>query len=212
LAKAEEMLKIWGRVNSINVQKVLWCCGELGIPFERIDAGLQYGVNNTAEYRARNPNALVPLIEDNGFVLWESQAIVRYLARKHGLGSMCPADDKLCADADRWMDWNATTVWPNLRPIFWNLVRTPLEKRDMPLVEISRKGLAASMAILNTHLAGRAYVAGTEFTMGDIPLGVSVHRWFRMDIARENLPHLAAWYQRLQARPAFARHGDLPLT
>ncbi len=206
------MLKIWGRTNSINVQKVLWCCGELDIPFERIDAGLQFGVNNTPEYKAKNPNALVPLIEDDGFVLWESQAIVRYLARKHGLGSVCPEEEKVCADADRWMDWNATTVWPSLRPIFWNLVRTPAEKRDMPLVEISRKGLAASMAILNAHLAGRTFVTGADFTIGDIPLGVSIHRWFHMNIARENLPNLATYYERLQARPAFAKYAGLPLT
>ena len=205
------MLKIWGRTNSINVQKVLWCCGELNIPFERIDAGMQFGVNNTPEYKAKNPNALVPMIEEDGMVLWESQAIVRYLARKHGLGSMCPSNAKACADADRWMDWNATTVWPNLRPVFWNLVRTEPAKRDMPLVESSRKGLAVSMAILDTHMANRQYVTGNDFTMGDIPLGVSIHRWFNMDIMRENLPNLGAYYKRLQERSAFAKHAGLPL-
>jgi glutathione S-transferase len=205
------MLKIWGRTNSINVQKVLWCCGELNIPFERIDAGMQFGVNNTPEYKAKNPNALVPMIEEDGMVLWESQAIVRYLARKHGLGSMCPSNAKACADADRWMDWNATTVWPNLRPVFWNLVRTEPAKRDMPLVESSRKGLAVSMTILDTHMANRQYVTGNDFTMGDIPLGVSIHRWFNMDIMRENLPNLGAYYKRLQERSAFAKHAGLPL-
>jgi len=206
------MLKIWGRANSINVQKVLWCCGELNLPFERIDAGMQFGVNNTPEYKAKNPNGLVPLIDDDGFVLWESQPIVRYLARKHSLGSLCPADAQACADADRWMDWNATTVWPNLRPVFWNLVRTEPAKRDMPLVATSRKGLAASMILLDAHLAGRPYVAGSNFTMGDIPVGVSIQRWFRMDIERENLPNLAAYYKRLHARPAYAKYVDLPLT
>jgi glutathione S-transferase len=206
------MLKIWGRINSINVQKVLWCCGELNLPFERIDAGMQFGVNNTPEYKAKNPNALVPLIDDDGFVLWESQAIVRYLARKHDLGSLCPADVQACADADRWMDWNATTVWPNLRPIFWNLVRTEPAKRDMALVATSRKALAASMAILDAQLANRQYVTGASFTMGDIPVGASIQRWFRMDMERENLPNLAAYYKRLQARPAYAKYADLPLT
>ena len=205
------MLKIWGRTNSINVQKVLWCCGELNLQFERIDAGLQFGVNNTPEYKAKNPNALVPLIDDAGFVLWESQANVRYLARKHGAGSLCPADAQACADADRWMDWNATTVWPNLRPVFWNLVRTEPAKRDMPLVKTSRNGLAASMTILDAQLVNRQYVTGNNFTMGDIPLGVSIHRWFNMEIERESLPNLAAYYKRLQARPAFALHAGLPL-
>ena len=205
------MLKIWGRTNSINVQKVLWCCGELNLKHERIDAGLQFGVNTTPEYKAMNPNALVPTINDDGFVLWESQAIVRYLARKHGLGSLCPSDPKACADADRWMDWNATTVWVNLRPIFWNLVRTPPEKRDMALVNDSRNKLAASMAIFDAHLAHRKFVTGDAFTMGDIPVGTSVQRWFNLPIERENLQHLAAYYQRLRARAPFKQHVDLPL-
>src|SRR6478735_6010409 len=105
------MLKIWGRTNSINVQKVLWCCGELGLHYERIDAGMQFGVNNTPEYRAMNPNGLVPTIDDAGFILWESHAIVRYFARKHGAGKLWPADERAAADADRWMDWYNTTLW-----------------------------------------------------------------------------------------------------
>ncbi len=205
------MLKIWGRTNSINVQKVLWCCGELDIQYERIDAGLQFGVNNTPEYKAMNPNALVPTIDDDGFVLWESQAIVRYLARKHGMGSLCPSDPKACADADRWMDWNATTVWINLRPIFWNLVRTPPEKRDMALVNESRNKLAASMAILDAHLASRKYVIGDALTMGDIPLGTAVQRWFNLPIEREPYLNLEAYYRRLQGRAAFRQFVDLPL-
>ena len=203
---------IWGRANSINVQKVLWCCGELNVKFARVEAGLHFGVNNTPEYKAMNPNALVPTIEVDGFRLWESQVIVRYLARRHGLGTLCPANPEECADADRWMDWNATTVWINLRPIFWNLVRTPPEKRDMPLVISSRKALAANMAILDAHLANRQYVTGKTFTMGDIPLGTSIHRWFRLDIERENMPHLEAYYKRLQARTAYKQYVDLPLT
>ena len=173
---------------------------------------MQFGVNNTPDYKAKNPNGLVPMIDDGGFILWESQAIVRYLARKHGAGSLCPTDARACADADRWMDWNATTVWPNLRPVFWNLVRTEPAKRDMPLVATSLKGLAASMTLLDAHLADRQYVTGAGFTMGDIPVGTSIQRWFSMDIERENLPNLAAYYQRLQARPAYAKHANLPLT
>jgi glutathione S-transferase len=207
------MLKIWGRANSINVQKVLWCCGELNLKFERIEAGLQFGVNTTPEYKAMNPNALVPTIDDDGFVLWESQAIVRYLARKHGMGTLCPSSPKTCADADRWMDWNATTVWINLRPIFWNLVRIPPEKRDTGLVNDSRNKLAASMAILDAHLAKRKYVTGDEFTMGDIPLGTAVQRWFNLPIERESFKNLEAYYQRLQRRAAFKQCVDvLPLT
>ena len=206
------MLKIWGRANSINVQKVLWCCGELDIKYERIDAGLQFGVNNTPEYKAMNPNGLVPTINDDGFVLWESHAIVRYLARKHGLGSLCPSDPKACADADRWMDWFATTVLPNLRPVFAELVRVAPDKRNMTLVNESRKKLAANMALLDAHLANRKYVIGEAFTMGDIPLGTAVQRWFKLPIEREPYRNLEGYYQRLRERPAFKQHVDLPLT
>lgn len=206
------MLKIWGRTNSINVQKVLWCCGELEIRYERIDAGMQFGVNNTPEYKAMNPNALVPTIKDDDFVLWESNAIVRYLARKHGLGTLCPSDSRACADADRWMEWSVTTVWPNLRPVFWNLVRTAPDKRDMALVNDSRDKLTVSMAILDAQLANRKYVTGDAFTMGDIPLGASLVRWFRLPIKREPYKNLEAYYKRLQERPAFTQCADFPLS
>src|SRR5688572_31955438 len=121
------VLKIWGRRNSVNVQKALWCCGELKLPFERVDAGLQFGVNTTPEYKAMNPNGLVPTIDDDGFILWESHAIVRYLSRKHGLGTLMPQDARAAADADRWMEWYSTTVGVNVRPVFQTLVRTPPE-------------------------------------------------------------------------------------
>ena len=124
------MLKIWGRNNSVNVQKVLWCCEEMGLQYERIDAGGSFGVVNTPQYRELNPNGLVPTIEDDGFVLWESNAIVRYLAAKHSAGKLWPEDLKIRAEADKWMDWQNTTFWPTFRPLFWNLVRTPVDQRD----------------------------------------------------------------------------------
>lgn len=207
------MLKIWGRTNSINVQKVLWCCGELGLPFERIDAGMKFGVNNTDAYKAMNPNGLIPTIDDDGFVLWESQAIVRYLARKHGYGSLCPSDPQHYADADRWMDWYATTPWPSLQPIFWNLVRTPPEQRNMPLVAELTKKVATAFTLLDAHLAGRSYVTGENFTMGDIPLGCAITRWLNLPLERPALPNIDAYYRRLQQRPAYQQYANLlPLT
>ena len=206
------MLKIWGRTNSINVQKVLWCCGELGLKYERIDAGMAFGVNNTSEYKAMNPNGLVPTIDDDGFVLWESHAIVRYLARKHGKGTLLPDDARAAADADRWMEWYSTTVWPSLRPIFWNLVRTPPEKRNMAEVEDARQKLASTFGILDAHLAGRDYVTGRDFTVADIPLGVAAFRWFNLPIERPAQPHFARWYERITERPAFRERCMLPLT
>ena len=206
------MLKIWGRRNSINVQKVLWCCGELGLAFDRVDAGLQFGVNNTPEYKAMNPNGLVPTIDDEGFILWESHAIVRYLARKHGNGGLWPSDARVAADADRWMEWYSTTLWLNVRPVFHTLVRTPPEKRNMDLVEQHRKLLAENWQILDAHLAKRDYLAGCSFTVGDIPMAVAAYRWFNLPLERPSQPNVERWYKRITERPAFKEHCMLPLT
>jgi len=206
------MLKIWGRTNSINVQKVLWCCAETGVKFERVDAGMQFGVNNTPEFKAMNPNGLVPMINDDGLVLWESHAIVRYLARKHGLGTLCPSDAKVAADADRWMEWYSTTLWNHMKPIFWNLIRTPAEKRNMADVEDNRQKLAAYLAMADSHLAKNAWLAGKEFTMGDIPLAVIAHRWFSLPIERPAMPHFERWFKAAAARPGFQQHCAAALT
>jgi len=206
------MLKIWGRTNSINVQKVLWCCAETGLPYERIDAGMQFGVNNTPEFRAMNPNGLVPLIDDDGFVLWESHAIVRYLARKHGLGTLCPADPQTAADADRWMEWYSTTLWNHMKPVFWNLVRTPPEKRNMAEVEDNRKKLAGYLEMADTHLKNHEYLAGARFTMGDIPLAVLSHRWFSLPIERPAMPDYERWFHTVSERPGFKQHCAAALT
>ena len=205
------MLKIWGRANSINVQKVLWCCAETGVAFERIDAGMQFGVNNTPEYEAMNPNGLVPLINDDGFVLWESHAIVRYLARKHGLGTLCPADPQTAADADRWMEWYSTTLWNHMKPVFWILVRTPPEKRNMAEVEDNRQKLAGYLAMADAHLAKNACLAGNAFTMGDIPLAVLCQRWFNVPIERPPMPNLERWFKTVSARAGFQKHCAAPL-
>ena len=206
------MLKIWGRKNSINVQKVLWCCGELKLPFERIDAGMQFGVNNTPEYHAMNPNGLVPTIDYDGFILWESHAIVRYLSGVHGLGTLWPGTPREFAEADRWMEWYDTTLWLNLRPVFWNLVRIPPEKRDMALVTENIKKLADCMKIVDAHLARHPYLGGGKFTMGDIPMGVAAFRWFNLPIERPPFKNVEAWYQRIQQRPAFQEHCAAPLS
>ncbi|MDX1376357.1 MAG: glutathione S-transferase family protein [Burkholderiales bacterium] len=205
------MLTIWGRKNSVNVKKALWTLEELAVPYARIDAGLQFGVVNTPEYRALNPNGLVPTIDDDGFVLWESHAIVRYLAAKHGAGSLWPADLRVRADADRWMDW-AFTFASVLRPVFWNLIRTPPEKRDSRLIDEGIRKTGELATYVDRALADRAYVAGDTLTMGDIPLGCHLQLWFRLDIARPAVPNLQAWFARLCARPAYARIVDIALS
>ena len=206
------MLKIWGRANSSNVQKVVWCCGELGLDYERVDAGMQFGVNDTAEYRAMNPNGLVPTINDDGFVLWESHAIVRYLARKSQPATLWPVDARAAADADRWMDWYHTVLWPRLGLVFRNLIRTPPEKRDMALVEDHRRNVAAALAMVESRLAASDYIAGNHFSVGDIPLGIAAYRWFNLPLERPELPALARWYRSICERPAYRRHCMLPLT
>lgn len=206
------MLRIWGRKNSINVQKVLWACDEMGVPWERIDAGMACGVNNTPEFLAMNPNGLVPVINDNGFILWESHAIVRYLARKHGMGTLWPADPQVAARADQWLDWYHCALFPDMRPIFVNLVRTPPEKRNMQEVELRRKLVVNNMNILDQLLSRQPYVAGDAFSMGDIPLGLATFRWYNMEVERPPTPNIDAWYERLTERPAMKPHLELPMT
>ena len=199
------MLKIWGRLTSVNVQKVVWCADELGLEYERVEAGGQYGLVNTPDYRAMNPNGLVPVIDDSGFVLWESNAIVRYLAAQYGAGSLWPADVRMRADADRWMDWQAVSLNPSIGPAFIQLIRTLPEKRDLAVVENARIETEKKLGVLNAHLATREYVAGSRFTMGDIPLGCSVDRWFKLPLARESHPHVERWYAGLRERTAAAQ-------
>jgi glutathione S-transferase len=206
------MLKVWGRKNSINVQKVLWCCDELNLDYERIDAGGEFGLNREPEYLAMNPNGLIPTISDDGFVLWESNAIVRYLASKHGAGTLYPEDLRHRADADRWMDWHITEVYRHLGPVFLGLVRTPPEERDESTIEASRQQAAEAWKILDDQLSGRAYITGSSFTMADIPLGAAVYRWYELDIERPETPNLEAWYGRLRERPAYRERVMLPLT
>ena len=205
------MLKIWGRTNSVNVKKALWCAEELGLQYQRIDAGLKFGVVDTPEYRRMNPNGLVPTIEDDEFVLWESHAIVRYLAAKHGAGSLWPGDPRQRADADRWMDW-AFTFQAAFRPVFWGLIRTPPEKRDGAAIEDGRLKSGKLLDILDDVLAGRRYVAGESLTMGDIPMGCHVQLWMRLPIDRPRHPHLEAWFARLLERPAYRKVVDIPLS
>ncbi|HUG79957.1 MAG TPA: glutathione S-transferase [Burkholderiales bacterium] len=205
------MLKIWGRTNSVNVKKALWAMEELGLKYQRVDAGMQFGVVKTPGYLKMNPNALVPTIDDDGFVLWESHAIVRYLAAKHGAGTLWPTDLKRRADVDRWMDW-AFTFLAAFRPVFWGLIRTPPESRDTNAIQEAQHRCAELLAIPDAALAGRAYLGGAAFTMGDIPLGCHVQLWMRLPIERPAHPNLKAWFDRLCTRPAFKKIVDLPLS
>lgn len=206
------MVRIWGRGNSINVQKVLWCLGELNVPFERIDAGMEFGINNTPEYLEKNPNGRVPTLEDGEWTLWESHAIVRYLSGVYGLGTLWPGTPRAFAEIDKWMDWFHTTFEPDLRIVFWQLVRTAPEKRDMAAVDAARLRCIKTLAILDSQLTGKKFMGGNTFTMGDIPLGVGAYRWFALGLERPALKNVEAWYRRLTERPAYQQHVMLPLT
>jgi glutathione S-transferase len=206
------MLKVWGRVNSINVQKVLWALDELKVAYERVDAGMAFGVVNEPFYKRLNPNSRVPTIEDDGFVLWESNAIVRYLAAKHGAGTLWPTDLKVRADSDRWMDWISNNVNPLVTPVFWALVRTPADKRNPAQIEADAEKIAQQFQILEQCLAGRRYVAGEHFSMGDIVVGVTVYRWYALNVKRPRLANIEAYHARLTERPAFKTHVMQPLS
>lgn len=207
------MLTIWGRMNSINVQKAVWTAEELGLTYIRHDAGMAFGVVNTPEYRAMNPNGLVPVINDDGFVLWESNTIVRYLCAKHAAGtSLWPDDLQVRADSDRWGDWQAYSFYQAYADAFRILVRTPPEKRDMAVVEASRARTEIHMAMLDGHLARQEYLGRGGFGVGDLILAPTMHRWLNMPIAREPRPHVEAWHRRIIARPSAACFRDLPVT
>lgn len=205
------MLKIWGRANSSNVKKVTWLCEEIGLPYQRIDAGLAFGVVNTPEYRKLNPNGLVPTIDDDGFILWESNAIVRYLAAKHAAGTLWPTDLKVRADADRWMDWCATTLALAFIPLFMQLVRTAPENRKPQVIEEGTKRTAEVLARLDAALAGRNFVIGDQFSMADIAFGGVVYLVNNVAFDRPKLANFDAWYARISARPAFRKAVAVPV-
>ena len=205
------MIRIWGRTNSSNVQKVLWAADEVGAKYERIDAGGAFGIVKEPKYLAMNPNALVPTIEDGDLVLWESNAIVRYFAAKYGKSTLWIDDPGKRALAEKWMDWGFTLAGPN-GPLFWGYVRTPPEKRDPAALEDARVKAIELWGIVERQLQNQPYLNGKEFSISDIALGILVHRWHQFPIERGNLPNLAGYYERLKARPAYARHVAQPLT
>jgi glutathione S-transferase len=201
------MLKIWGRRNSLNVQKAMWAIGELALPHEHIDAGGPFGGLDTEEFGALNPNRRVPVIDDDGTVIWESHAIVRYLAAKYGAATLWPEDAGIRARSDMWMDWVANDLQPAfIGGVFWNFYRTPEAQRNWNLI---RQGIARSailFRLLDKHLEDKPFIAGDALTMGDIPVGAQLYRYFELEIDRPSLPNVEAWYARLQERESYRTH------
>jgi glutathione S-transferase len=208
------MLKIWGRNNSSNVLKVIWALTEMGIPFERIDAGGDFGKTTEPAYLAMNPNSLVPTLqEEDGFTMWESNSIIRYLAAKYPATGLEPVEPKVRARAQMWMDWQLSVMGPAITPVFWQLIRTPADKRDPKLIALHRDKTIAAARIMDEQLGRTAYLAGDAFSYGDIPVGIMIYRYVRLMPDRPSTPNLDRWYAALEARPAFKTQvAAVPLT
>ena len=205
------MLRLWGRTSSINVRKVIWAAQELGLSLQRTDAGGPHGLVREAEYLSHNPNGLVPMIEDEGYTLWESNVIVRYLCSKHSHGTLYPDDTPTRFLAEQWMDWQQTTFNPAGRGAFIQLVRTAPEQRDEAVIIQSINATLPQLLLLETHLSKNAFIVGDQFSMADIPVGCEIHRWFNLPIQRPPLPNLERWYQALCERTGARGVLDQPL-
>jgi glutathione S-transferase len=201
---------VWGRATSSNVMKVLWGLGELGLTFERIDVGGAFGKTDTPEYRAMNPTGLVPTLQEGSFSLWESNAILRYLAQAYPAdAALWPVDARARANVDRWMDAQQSVLNRPMSAVFWGLVRTPADQRDLSTIAAAIPEAASAWRLIEAQLSRHDFIAGADFTLCDIPWGVHVHRWFGMDylgLARPEMPALRAWYDRLLQRPAYRQY------
>ena len=206
-------MKMWGRNTSSNVQKAMWAVGELKLPCERIDVGGAYGKTKDPFYLAMNPNSLVPTLEeDDGFTLWESNSVVRYLSAKHG-GTLEPKDARTRAKANQWMDWQLSVIGPAITPVFWGLIRTPPEKRDQTAIDNGKTKTTAAAQIMDEQLGKTRFMADDAFTYGDIPVGVMVRRYMELVPERPKMANLERWFGEISARPAFKEHcGGIPLT
>ena len=212
--KNQGQLTIWGRANSVNVQKVLWCLRELDLPYQRIDAGMAFGQNDKPEYLAMNPNGRVPTLVDGDYVLWESNSIMRYLNLAYGGGyQIYPLAPKARAGVDRWLDWTLSTLQPVDRPVFWALVRTPVEKRDMVQIQKDVDAEAVVWGIVEAQLASRRFIEGDRFTIADIALGAFARRWLGVEgVTKPKLPNLDRWFAQFAARPGFMKFIAPPMT
>jgi glutathione S-transferase len=208
------MLKVWGRNTSSNVQKVIWALAEMKVPFERIDVGGAFGKTKDPFYLAMNPNSLVPTLEEqDGFTMWESNSIVRYLAAKHGSRSLEPADLKVRARAQMWMDWQLSVMAPAITPVFWNLIRTPPEKRDAKAIATGKEKTVTAAKMMEAQLGKTRFMASDEFSYGDIPVGIMIYRYMQLIPERPATPNLDRWYAAISSRPAFKEQvGSVPLS
>jgi len=206
------MIKVLGRDNSVNVQKVMWCAAELGLDVARDVVGGPFGGNHTDAFRAMNPNGTIPVLIDGELILWESNAIVRYLCDQYGTGPWALPSAQQTALAGQWMDWYLTTMHPPMTALFWQLVRTESQARDAAKVDAAINEATKFWSILDQHLATRDFILGETLSMADIPLGSSAYRWHTMEFERPDLPNVKAWWDRLVERSTYRENVMIPLT
>jgi glutathione S-transferase len=206
------MLKIWGRATSSNVQKVLWCCAELDLEFERVDVGGPFGGNRDPEYLAMNPNGLVPTVKDGDLVMWESNTICRYLAATRNGEHLYPRDPAARTHVERWMDWQLAVIAPPMGQLLFGLVRSTPETRDPAGIDAALGRAAASWTIVDDEIKNQPYLAGDHLSLAEIVLGTLIYRWFAFPIERPELPNLRAWYGRMHQRPGFKKHIETGIT
>ena len=208
--QVKNMLEVWGRKNSSNVMSVMWAIGELGLAHTRHNVGGTFGGTSEPPYSDLNPNGTVPTIRDDDMVMWESNAIVRYLAAKYGQGSLWPDDPAVRAQSDQWMEWTKTTLYPTFMPVFFTMIRLPPEQYDQQKIDTALAATSKVVVALERHLENNLFVAGDTLTMGDIPLGPLSYRFFNLDIPRPATPNVEAWYKRVCDRSAYQQHAMLP--
>ncbi len=206
------MLHLWGRLSSINVRKVVWAVQELGLTAQRTDAGGHFGLVTEPDYLGKNPNGMVPLLEDGDTTLWESNVIVRYLCARHAAGTLYPEALPARFAAEMWMDWQQTTLNPAGRDAFIQLIRAPAAQRDLAAIERSVMATLPLLDLLDAHLARQPFMAGDSFTMADIPVACEIHRWYGLPLPRALRPHLDAWYQGVSERPGAVGVLDFSLS
>jgi glutathione S-transferase len=205
------MLRIWGRRSSVNVQKVLWLAGELGLAYEHVPAGGDFGRLETPEFRALNPHGRIPVLQDGDLAVWESHAILRYLVARCGQRRFWPDDPGARAPADGWMDWAQATLQPQFHGgVFWAYYRTPEAQRDWRMINAGVAASAALFRFLDVVLATRPFLAGDRLSLADVPAGAMLYRYFELDIQRPPLPNVEAWYGRLRDRPAYRENVMIP--
>jgi glutathione S-transferase len=205
------MLTVWGRRSSFNLQKVMWLVEELALDHQHIELGGRFGGLDTPEFRAMNVHGKVPVIDDEGTVVWESHAILRYLAARHGGGAFWSEDPAQRSQSDRWMDWAQTTLQPDfLVGVFWGFYRTPEAERDLPAIAHKIERCAGHFRLLDRLLAQRPFMLGEALSLADIPIGTSLYRYFSLPIERPRIPHVEAWYRRLQQRAGYQKHVMVP--